>query len=66
MIKFQVKILNKKIRFLKNQSTFSKANRGVFYQDEPQLRNQYKEDSYMREHLKLVVPKEVFILIKIT
>ena len=41
------------------QSTFSKANRGAFFQDEPQLRNQYKEDAYLREHLKLVIPTEV-------
>ena len=40
-------------------STFSKAHRGSFFQDEPELRNQYEEDAYLREHLKLNIPEEV-------
>jgi chloramphenicol O-acetyltransferase len=43
----------------KFKSTSSKANRGAFFQDEPKLTNQYKEDAYLREHLKLVIPAQV-------
>ena len=55
----KTKLLNK--NFLKFQSTFTKASRGAFFQDEPKIMNHYKEDAYLREHLKLVIPTEVFI-----
>ena len=63
MMKLKSKIVNKNI--LKFKSTFSRANRGAFFQDEPKLTNQYKEDAYLREHLKLVIPAQVGFFLKL-
>jgi hypothetical protein len=40
--------------------TFSKSNRGSFFQQEPTLGNQYNNDTFMREQLALELPKEVY------
>ena len=47
----------KNIKCLKH--TFSRAQRGSFFQVQPQLHNQYNEDAYLKEHLKLIIPTEV-------
>lgn len=43
----------------KHSDAFSKAKCGTFYQDEPKITNQFKEDAYLREYLALSIPKEV-------
>lgn len=40
-------------------NTFSHANRGSFFQADPQLTNQFDEDLFLREQLALDVPKPV-------
>lgn len=44
-------------------STFSGAKRGDFTQTEPKLGNQYEEDTFLKESLKLDIPQEVNNLI---
>jgi hypothetical protein len=39
--------------------TFSKSNRGSFFQQEPVLGNQYDDDAFMRDQLALELPREV-------
>ena len=46
--------------FIRNSSTFSRSNRGDFFQSAPKLTNQFLEDAFLREQLKLEIPKEVF------
>jgi hypothetical protein len=44
---------------LRGLNTFSKSNRGSFFQVEPALSNQYDADAFLREQLTLEIPKEV-------
>lgn len=44
---------------LRSVSSFARSRRGNFFQQEPQLSNQYDEDLFMREQLKIEVPDMV-------
>ena len=65
MNRFYLKQLKKYISIRQNliskshSDAFSKGKRGTFIQTEAVLTNQYKEDAYLRDHLALVVPKQV-------
>ena len=44
--------------FIKNGS-FSSCKRGSFFQSKPEIRNQFLEDTFMVEQLKLDIPEKV-------
>jgi hypothetical protein len=43
----------------RNLSSFSHSKRGTFFQEAPKLTNQYDEDTFMQDQLKIEIPKEV-------
>jgi hypothetical protein len=56
----KLKHTNLKLKLTKSAlSTFSGAKRGDFTQTEPKLGNQYEEDVFLKESLKLDIPQEV-------
>lgn len=40
-------------------ATFSHSKRGNFFQNEPKISNQFEEDPFLREQLRLDIPEEV-------
>lgn len=42
-----------------HSDAFKKAQRGPFFQHEPVITNQYKEDAYLRGYLANILPKDV-------
>lgn len=42
-----------------NLATFSHSKRGNFFQNEPKISNQFEEDPFLREQLRLDIPEEV-------